>query len=296
MLHALLALGLLAGVVTAQQPTPASAFSRWEIVDPGGRAMPYLGRDSLFLSDGVALMPDVAFADGVIAFDVAMHGQAGFAGVVLRSQSPDDYELIDLRTHRSRQWDALQYTPVFGRQEAWQCLHWSRLHRRGGVAAEPLGARRGGGRRPDGTRVCRPRRRAAADGHRPQATAGAWSCRTVGPLRCRQLLQCDGDRIAVGAGAGRAGQGAAAGDHHPLGAGAGGLGASRDIESCTTRPEVGRRRGRARWRPQHRAVPPGGAGRSRPARPWCWRAPCSGAQRRVRCVSRSATATRSRSS
>ena len=112
--------GCVAGVVTAQEPSPLLGFARWEIVDPGGRAMPYLGRDSLFLSDGVALMPDVTFADGVIAFDVAMHGQAGFAGVVFRGQSPDDYELIYLRTHRSRQWDALQYTPVFGRQEAWQ--------------------------------------------------------------------------------------------------------------------------------------------------------------------------------
>ena len=120
MLHALLGLGLVAGVVAAQEPTPSSVFARWEIVDPGGRAMPYLGRDSLFLSDGLALMPEVAFADGVIAFDVAMHGQPGFAGVVFRGQSPTDYELVYLRTHRSRQWDALQYTPVFGLQEAWQ--------------------------------------------------------------------------------------------------------------------------------------------------------------------------------
>ena len=120
MVNALLVLLLVAHAVAAQEPAPSSVFAGWEIVDPGGRAMPYLGRDSLFLSDGLALMPDMAFADGVIAFDVAMHGQPGFAGVTFRGQSPTDYELVYLRTHRSRQWDALQYTPVFGLQEAWQ--------------------------------------------------------------------------------------------------------------------------------------------------------------------------------
>jgi hypothetical protein len=133
--HALLGLGVVASAVSAQETTPASVFARWEMLDPGGRAMPYLGRDSLFLSDGLALMPEVAFTDGVIAFDVAMHGQPGFAGVVFRGQSPTDYELVYLRTHRSRQWDALQYTPVFGLQEAWQLYTGAGYN---GVAELPL--------------------------------------------------------------------------------------------------------------------------------------------------------------
>jgi hypothetical protein len=107
--------------ITAQgPPPPAAEFARWEVLDADGRTMRYLGRGSLFLSGGIALMPDVQFADGMIEFDVAMHGQPGFAGVLFRGQSPDDYELIYLRTHRSRQWDALQYTPIFAGQEAWQ--------------------------------------------------------------------------------------------------------------------------------------------------------------------------------
>ncbi len=95
-------------------------FSRWEIVDPAARQMTYMNRPSLFLSGGIALMPETQLADGTIEFDVAIHGQQGFAGVVFRATSHDDYELIYLRTHRSRQWDALQYTPIFAGQEAWQ--------------------------------------------------------------------------------------------------------------------------------------------------------------------------------
>ena len=94
--------------------------SRWKVLDPGGRFMPYLGRPSLYLERGIAIVPDATFVDGTIEFDIAMHGNAGFAGVLFRGQTPDDYELIYLRTHRSRQWDALQYTPLFNGQEAWQ--------------------------------------------------------------------------------------------------------------------------------------------------------------------------------
>lgn len=82
--------------------------------------MTYLGRAALFLGDGVALLKDSSFGDGTIEFDVALHGHAAFAGVAFRAASGEDYELIYLRAHRSRQWDALQYTPIFGGAEAWQ--------------------------------------------------------------------------------------------------------------------------------------------------------------------------------
>ncbi len=110
-----------ASLSTAQPLGPAAAdFTGWDVLDPGGRLMPYLGRPSLFLDRGIALMPGAPFADGTIEFDVAIHGQFGFAGVIFRGASPEDYELIYLRTHRSRQWDALQYTPINAGQESWQ--------------------------------------------------------------------------------------------------------------------------------------------------------------------------------
>jgi hypothetical protein len=114
----LMALSVPASV--AEQPPTFADFSKWEILDPGSRAMPYLNRPSLYLERGIALMPDMQFADGTIEFDVAIHGHTGFAGVVFRGEGRDDFELIYLRTHRSRQWDALQYTPMFAGQEAWQ--------------------------------------------------------------------------------------------------------------------------------------------------------------------------------
>ena len=115
------ALALLWTTSSVAQDQPIEFGSgRWNVLDPGGRVMPYLGRQSLYLERGIAMVPDANFADGTIDFDVAIHGNSGFAGVLFRGQSPDDYELIYLRTHRSRQWDALQYTPIFAGQEAWQ--------------------------------------------------------------------------------------------------------------------------------------------------------------------------------
>lgn len=111
---------LATSVPLAQAPTIELGSGRWTVLDPSGRLMPYLGRPSLYLERGIAIVPDANFSDGTIDVDVAIHGHAGFAGVVFRGQSPDDYELIYLRTHRSRHWDALQYTPIVGGQEAWQ--------------------------------------------------------------------------------------------------------------------------------------------------------------------------------
>ena len=107
-------------LVAAQGRSTEFAGHQWQFVDRGAHVMPYLNRPSLFLDNGIAFVPDAAFANGVIEFDVAMHGGAGFAGVVFRGVSEGDYELIYLRTGRSRQWDALQYTPIFHEQEAWQ--------------------------------------------------------------------------------------------------------------------------------------------------------------------------------
>src|SRR5829696_295746 len=105
---------LLALVPGQTAPAPISFDpAHWTIADPGAREMPYIGRPSLFLDNGIALLRDSAFADGTIEFDVAMHGHASFAGVAFRAASPEDYELVYLRPHRSRQPDALQYTPIF---------------------------------------------------------------------------------------------------------------------------------------------------------------------------------------
>jgi len=111
---------VMPAIASARQQAVEFSGQQWQFADRGAHLMTYMNRPSLFLDNGIAYVPAAAFADGVIEFDVAMHGGAGFAGVVFRGVSAGDYELIYLRTARSRQWDALQYTPIFNEQEAWQ--------------------------------------------------------------------------------------------------------------------------------------------------------------------------------
>jgi hypothetical protein len=117
MLTMLIALAVQGG------PLPGFDAERWMLVDPAARVMNYLGRQSLYLERGIALLKDSAFADGTIEFDLALHGHPSFAGVLFRGQSPQDYELVYVRPQRSRQPDALQYTPMIGGQEAWQLYY-----------------------------------------------------------------------------------------------------------------------------------------------------------------------------
>lgn len=109
-----LALGPLQETVTPFAPP------QWSIADPGARTGPYLGRPSLFLDNGIALLTASSFGDGTIDVDIAMHGHPSFAGIAFRAESANDYELIYVRPHLSRQPDALQYTPVFNGSEGWQ--------------------------------------------------------------------------------------------------------------------------------------------------------------------------------
>ncbi len=93
---------------------------RWNIDDPDAEVMFYMNETSLYLFEGVALLKDVDFENGVIEVDVAAHGNPGFAGIVFRYQPGGDHEQIYIRPHRSGLPDALQYTPVVHGSAAWQ--------------------------------------------------------------------------------------------------------------------------------------------------------------------------------
>ena len=105
--------------LTVMQAAPFDS-ARWTIADPGARTLPYLGRPSLFLDNGVALLNGSSFGDGTIEADVALHGHPSFAGIAFRAASDKDYELVYVRPHLSRRPDALQYTPIFHGAAAWQ--------------------------------------------------------------------------------------------------------------------------------------------------------------------------------
>lgn len=110
---------LLLALATSQS-APAFDPAHWTIVDANAAPITYLGKPSLLLDNGAALLRDTAFGDGTIDVDVAMHGHASFAGILFRAAAEDSFELVYLRPHRSRQPDALQYTPVFAGSEGWQ--------------------------------------------------------------------------------------------------------------------------------------------------------------------------------
>lgn len=81
----------------------------------------FLGRPSLLLKSGTALLNDAMFEDGVIEVDIAQQGELkGFAGVVFRARSEEDLEIVYLRLFKSGVSDAIQYTPRYQNIDCWQ--------------------------------------------------------------------------------------------------------------------------------------------------------------------------------
>ena len=97
--------------------------ARWSFSDGAEhRVEPHLGRRSLYL-DGRATLSGSVFQDGVVEVDVALTGARAFAGLTFRVTESDgetDAEEVYLRLHKSGQPDAVQYTPVYRGQSAWQ--------------------------------------------------------------------------------------------------------------------------------------------------------------------------------
>lgn len=93
---------------------------QWVIKDKEGRWEDYLGRKSLYLKSGYAVMKDVVFEDGVIEFDIAAPQTRSFMGVVFRFENADDHEIAYFRPHKSGLEDASQYTPSFNGSACWQ--------------------------------------------------------------------------------------------------------------------------------------------------------------------------------
>lgn len=77
------------------------------------------GREALCL-DGVALLRGIELRNGAIAVDIAATGSRQFANLIFRARDIDNYEEAYLRLHKSRQPDAVQYSPVWNGEANWQ--------------------------------------------------------------------------------------------------------------------------------------------------------------------------------
>ena len=107
----------------AQSQTVPFDSDRWEIQAKESKVVDYLGRKSLFLKTGMAVVKDSQFTDGVIEYDIAFAEAQGFMGVFWRMQDAENYEEFYIRPHQSGQPDANQYQPVFNGVAAWQLYY-----------------------------------------------------------------------------------------------------------------------------------------------------------------------------
>ena len=121
--HAVFALTLLLGIAARSQSAPLSIppdSPRWEL-EGNAKVVDFLGRKSLFLDGGAAILKDFEMRDAVIDFDMASTGKRGFAGMDFRlDKDGKNGEELYLRPHESGYPDAIQYTPVLNTGRNWQ--------------------------------------------------------------------------------------------------------------------------------------------------------------------------------
>jgi hypothetical protein len=116
----ILAMGSLAPGVSAQEaPGDVVEFTpdRWDLAQ--ARIVDHLDRKALM---GTAFLKDIELEDGIIECDIAMKGGVrSYPGVLFRVQSPEEYERVYLRPHRSPLYDdAVQYVAAFHGVDSWQ--------------------------------------------------------------------------------------------------------------------------------------------------------------------------------
>lgn len=95
----------------------------WRLRASEARVEEHLGRPSLRLKGGTAVVESVSLEDGWIEFDVAFSPERGFVGGIWRVEDEENHELFYLRPHQSGNPDATQYTPVFHGVWGWQLYH-----------------------------------------------------------------------------------------------------------------------------------------------------------------------------
>jgi len=96
--------------------------SRWTIDAPRAEFVEHLGRHSLRIAGGSAMLKGEQFQDGTVEVDVSAPA-GGFAFLFFRAPTAKDREDVYLRMASSGTPDALQYQPTFGGMGSWQLYH-----------------------------------------------------------------------------------------------------------------------------------------------------------------------------
>lgn len=116
-----LLLGVVASPVAGQTIHLDPSDDAWEFTGDT-RAGIVAGAPALMMRTGQALRRDLIFEDGVIEFEYRGTDDRAFLGVTFRVADGTG-EDIYLRLHKSKQPDALQYTPDFRGRGQWQLWH-----------------------------------------------------------------------------------------------------------------------------------------------------------------------------
>jgi hypothetical protein len=119
----LLLAGLAPAVAPAQTGNVPLSPEAWLATD-SLRVVSYLGRPSLYINRGVALLRGVSMENGILDLDLAASDSTNFLGVAFRAATPRFSNVLFLRPGASGTEEAIQYGPAFNSVGvAWQVYH-----------------------------------------------------------------------------------------------------------------------------------------------------------------------------
>ncbi|MGB5942970.1 MAG: family 16 glycoside hydrolase [Leeuwenhoekiella sp.] len=102
-----------------QEPTSVKMTASYWNVSKDVKFETFNNRQTMFLPGGRAMVKNLEFTNGVIEVDVYAETSRSFAGITFRKQNTT-MEEVYMRLHKSRQADAVQYTPIFNNESNWQ--------------------------------------------------------------------------------------------------------------------------------------------------------------------------------
>lgn len=97
--------------------------AHWEVNAQKHEFTTYKGKKSLYLENGAAQLKGAKLRSGIIEYDILFEESRKFLSVYFRIQDERNYEEFYVRPHQSGNPDAMQYTPVFNSDAAWQLYH-----------------------------------------------------------------------------------------------------------------------------------------------------------------------------